>query len=209
MLAVLVGIINRTNWKKPKQRHRNFSITVQESEHTHNRTREDARKTLCALSFCLCIRKGKSNTDNTQRKDKATKEDKQRKEGKLGRTKGQKQEQREKIKGKTRNKPQNRQTPHAHKSPTSHANRQSIQTHTTTIKPAKNPLKTPNRATFAINAPQAKQERDKKHHQRTRATIRQVLKPRSPANLRTSGHAKRQATDHLPPVFLPRFQKYV
>ena len=33
MLAVLVGIINRTNWKKPNTQRGSFSITVQESEH--------------------------------------------------------------------------------------------------------------------------------------------------------------------------------
>lgn len=34
MLAVLVGIINRTNWKKPNTQRGSFSTTVQESEHT-------------------------------------------------------------------------------------------------------------------------------------------------------------------------------
>ena len=36
------------------------------SKQTHNRTREDA-KTLCALSFCAYIRKGKRNNNNPQR----------------------------------------------------------------------------------------------------------------------------------------------
>lgn len=34
MLVVLVGIINRTNWKKPNTQRGSFSITVQESELT-------------------------------------------------------------------------------------------------------------------------------------------------------------------------------
>ena len=70
MLPVLVGIINRTNWKKPNTQRGSFSITVQESEHTHNRTREDA-PTRRALSFCVYTAREKENTKTKhERKDK-------------------------------------------------------------------------------------------------------------------------------------------
>ena len=48
---------------------------------THNRTREDARTTLCALSSCLYIRKGKSNTSNKDKAGKTRKENKQKTTG--------------------------------------------------------------------------------------------------------------------------------
>ena len=53
------------------------------SKQTHNRTREDA-KTLCALSFCAYIRKGKRNNnpqiERGQAEDKRTNKESRSKE---------------------------------------------------------------------------------------------------------------------------------
>ena len=61
-----------------------------------------------------------------------------RKQGKRGKER--------KTKGETRHNPYNRQTPHAHKSPTINAKPQPIQTYIRTIKPSKNALRTLNKA---------------------------------------------------------------
>ena len=124
MLAALAGITNRTNWKEQKQQQRNFSITLQDSERLNKTHREDA-KTLCALSFLRIVRKGKRKY-----KDKAgkTRQDKRTSRGR--KTENWQRDKRTKSKAKrqnerqTRHKPQNRLTPHAHKSHTSHAKHQ-------------------------------------------------------------------------------------
>ena len=96
MLAVLVGIINRTNWKKPNTQRGSFSITVQDSEHLQHTKRGRKEQNLCALSFCH-IPKGKKKT---QRATRTTQINKTRQEDKQSTAnterQGQKQGQREK-----------------------------------------------------------------------------------------------------------------
>ena len=98
----------------------------------------------------------------------------------------------------------------AQKAPQATQSTQATQTHTTATKPAENRLKMRNRAIFQANAPRAKQESRQKagtHDQRTRANPWQVLKPRKPAHLRTSGHDERQARNAPPSThFVPTFQ---
>ena len=63
MLAVLVGITNRAKWKKPKQRQRNSSITIQEYKHTQQDKR--GRKGQHFAPFLLrIVRKGKRKHNN-------------------------------------------------------------------------------------------------------------------------------------------------
>ena len=76
MLVVLVGIINRTNWKKPNTQRGSFSITAQESEHTQQDKR--GRTNTERPFFLRIVRKGKREYKNPQGKP----EDKQ------GETKG-------------------------------------------------------------------------------------------------------------------------
>lgn len=125
MLAVLVGITNRTNWKKPNTQRGSFSITVQESEHTHTigqaRTHQHGAPFLFAYSP-----KGKKKTQNPQahKNKQGIQEDKQRttkvKPQKID--KEHKRRANTRIKGEKerqiRRKPFIRLTPHAHKSHT-------------------------------------------------------------------------------------------
>lgn len=109
--------------------------------------------------------KGKRKQQPTK-KDKAKKKDNQRTTG----AKREKDKQKDKSwskkkkkgqKGRqTRRKSYNRLTIHAYKAPQATRRHQPIQIYTCTPKPAKNALKTPNRAIFKHNAPQAKQESD-------------------------------------------------
>ena len=81
---------------------------------------------------------------------------------------------------------------------------EAIQTHIQQGKPSKNPLKIANKGIFKPNTSGTKQQSDQKAGntpRKERASIRQVLMPRSPAHLWTSGHAKRQASDHLRTCF--------
>ena len=76
MRAALHGSINRTNWKKPKQRQRSFLTTAQESEHTQQDKR-GRKNTL--RPFLRIYRKGKRKHKH-QRQDKRTTESERTKE---------------------------------------------------------------------------------------------------------------------------------
>ena len=76
MLPALLGSTNRTNWKKPKQRPRSSSITLQEFEHSRHTKR--GRTNTARPFFLRVVRKGKGNNNHTQRATKTMQEDKER-----------------------------------------------------------------------------------------------------------------------------------
>ena len=177
---------------------------------THNRTREDARTTLCALSSCLYIRKGKSNTSNKDKAGKTRKENKQKTTG----AKQEKERQRTKrkankeITGQTRHKPYSRLTIHAHKRPTIHAKHPSNTTPHKTRETPPNPLKRQIKPYLqAMHQGKSREggQNAGTHDQRTRANLWQVLKPEAC----TSGHAKMQTSRATPAPLCPTFQIYL
>ena len=73
MLAVLVGIINRTNWKKPNTQRGSFSITVQESEHPQHTKRGHKGKTFAPFLFCVSsVREKETKATPTTHPQRAT-----------------------------------------------------------------------------------------------------------------------------------------
>ena len=113
----------------------------------------------------------------------------------------------------TRHKPLSRLTIHAHKSHTINAKPQTHTNHIRTIKPSKTPLKReikPYSSAMHHKQSRGEDKRHGTHHKRTRADRWQVLNPRKPAHLRTSGHhetppPKEHTTRHTRATF----QKYV
>ena len=170
--------------------------------------------------FLRIVRKGKRNNNHTQRATKTMQEDKERQPEQRRTTSikgGKHRSKRRKAKGQkerqTRHKPLIRLTPHAYKAPQATQSTRTTQTHTTTTKPAKNALKTRNRAISEGSAPKTKRESRRKegtHNKRTRANLRQVLKPQRARPPATSGHAKRPAQPApLAPPPAYTFQKYI
>ena len=140
MLAVLVGITNRTNWKKPNTQRRSSSITLQEFEHSQHTKR--GRTNTARPFFLRIVRKGKGNNNHTQRATKT-----QRESNTIRKIKRQKKRQRRRKAGAKKTK-RNANTPQAFNPPNStraqkpHKPRKARKQHKPT-RNAQNPLKTP------------------------------------------------------------------
>lgn len=78
MRAALHGSTNPTNWKKPKQRQRNSSITIQESKHPQPTKRGRKGQTFAPFLFMSeAVRKGKKANNPTKQRNQPTKPRKQ------------------------------------------------------------------------------------------------------------------------------------
>ena len=116
--------------------------------------------------------------------------------------KGQKERQ-------TRRKPLSRLTPHAYKATQATQSTRTTQTHTKRPKPAKNALKTRNRAIFKDNTPKTKRENGQKegtHGQRTNASTRvspehQKAYIHTPVDTMNTAKQSRRNLHHLHPHF--------
>ena len=171
---------------------------------THNTRREDARN--CAL-FCLYTAREKENT-NQERQQRKTTRAKQEKESK--RTK---MEANTEKKRKTKaNTPQAIKPPNHSRTQKPHKPRKASKQYKPTSSKG-NPLKTPLKCEIEPYLQATHREQSRKagkrrgtHHQRTRASV-----PAGPEASKAcpSGHAKRQAADHLQLFTFSHFQKYV
>ena len=169
--------------------------------------------------FLHIVRKGKrkyKDKAGKERQGKMTSKDNQSKEGQRTRSRSKEIKtgaKREKER-QTRKRSFIRLTLHAHKSPTSHTNHATKQTHTSPIKPSKNAQKSEIEPYLqAIHQRQSMKgnKREGTHDQRTRANPFQVLKPSKACTLLPPVDTPERQTSRATTCthFAPTFQKYI
>ena len=154
----------------------------------HTTTKQERTQEIAPFLFVHIDRKGKGNNNPTKQTNQPTKPKKQ--QSKQGRKPSREAGQEKKTKGQKDKKQGKHAASHitakhlTHiKAPQATQSTRAIQTHTTTLKPAENPLKKPNRAIFKCNAPKAKRESGQKAGTKGRNTYRRTPEAPAPCTL--------------------------